>query len=278
MLPIKTFLDKPSAASLLSVVTAELGVTVEGDVPYGPLERHRADIYRSPACTDEGPIVLFIYGGGWESGERSFYGFVGAAFAASGATTVIPDYRVYPEVRYPGFQEDAAAAYRLAVEKLSCNANTARPIFVVGHSAGAHIGALLCFDTSFLESAGEPLSRPAGFIGLSGPYAYDPTTHERSAHIFATADHADQVRPVAHVRIGAPPALMMHGARDTVVMMANASKLAEALRAVGTAAEAIEFENMSHTNLVLALARPLRWRAPVLSKALAFIRDHSVIT
>ncbi len=275
MLPIRTFLTAPSAASFWSMLTADSGVALEMDVAYGPLARQRADIYRPRNAQKPRAIVLFIYGGGWDSGERTYYGFVGAALAARGLTAVVADYRLFPEVRYPAFQNDMAAAYGWTCRTLATECGEDCPIFIAGHSAGAHIGALLCFDRSFLEAEGLSLPPPRGFIGLSGPYAYDPTTHERSRHIFEDAHSADQVRPIAHVSAGAPPSLLMHGARDNVVQFANAEALAAKLVEAGSEAEAIEFSNLGHINLVLALSRPLRWRAPVLANMLAFINRHA---
>ncbi len=273
MLPLRTFLSHPSIASFLSMVTAERGVVIEDELAYGPLPRHRADIYTSAATPDDGPILLFIYGGGWDSGERSYYGFVGSAFAAKGITTVIPDYRLFPEVKYPVFMHDVAQAYAWVHRKFCAPGKPPRPIFICGHSAGAHAAGLLCYDESFLTGIDPELPRPAGFVGLSGPYAYDPTTHVRSRHIFETAQSVDQVRPIAHVSLGAPPSLLMHGAKDQIVQFKNAKVLSAALRDLGIRAEAIEFANMAHTDMVIAIARPFRWRAPVFSNAVRFIEE-----
>jgi acetyl esterase/lipase len=215
---------------------------------------------------------MFIYGGGWRSGERATYGFVGAAFASRGITTVIADYRLFPEVKFPAFVEDAARAYAWVSANLASGAGKRRPIVLVGHSAGAYIAAMLALDERHLAAAGVT-ERPAGLIGLAGPYAFDPTTYPTTTEIFApAAASADSARPAALARRGAPRTLLMHGLSDETVQLYNTRDLAAALQAVATDVRKIEYAGVGHMGLVLAISRPLRWRAPVLKEAVAFIR------
>jgi acetyl esterase/lipase len=267
----------PAVQSLYSRIVADRGVSVETGVAYGPLARQVLDIYR-PASGDRtgddgGPIAVFIYGGGWRSGERGTYGFVGAALAARGITTVIPDYRLYPDVMFPAFIEDAGRAYAWTSANLARSAGKRRPIVLVGHSAGAHIAALLALDARRLADAGVGSEdRPAGLVGLAGPYAFDPTTYPTTKEIFAPALGADDARPVAFASAAAPPALLMHGLEDETVKISNMRTLAAALQSAGAPVRALELEGIGHTGLVLAISRPFRWRAPVLKEIEAFIR------
>src|SRR5687768_7823763 len=70
---------------------------------YDPGPRQLLDVYRPPLMTRAAPVVVFFYGGNWNSGSRTDYLFVGEALAARGCVVVIPDYRLYPEVRFPDF-------------------------------------------------------------------------------------------------------------------------------------------------------------------------------
>lgn len=259
--------------ALLSAFVSEGGVVVETGIAYGPNARHRMDIYRPTGAGASGPIAIFLYGGSWRRGDLALYAFVGAALAKRGITTIIPDYRIYPEVTFPGFVEDAALVYAWTYRTLARDAG--QRIAMVGHSAGAHIAALLVLDQNYLGTQGEGIAPPAAFVGLAGPYAFDPTTWPSTKEIFATAPNADAARPIAFARADAPPTLIMHGRDDDVVKLYNFRDFAQALRAKGATVEAEELPGIGHLGIVLAIARPLRWRAPVLDKTVAFILRHA---
>ncbi len=258
-------------ASLFSALVAERGSTVTRDISYGRHARQSLDIYR-PQADDQhgGPIVLFLYGGSWRFGDKATYGFLGAALASRGITTVITDYRLYPEVLFPAFVEDAALAYRW----IARHEGQRRPIFVMGHSAGAHTAAMLVLDPQFLSAALPNLPEPAGLIGLSGPYAFDPTTWDSTEEIFAAySGRADEARPVAFANAKAPPALLMHGVYDDAVRLFNTRELASALLDKGVRVRKLEFDNVEHIGILTAIAWPLRWRAPVLDEIVQFVRE-----
>ena len=266
----------PTVQSLYSRIVADPGASLEAGVAYGPHARHVLDVYRPRSSRDaedqDGPIAIFIYGGGWRRGERSTYGFVGAALAARGITAVIPDYRLYPDVKFPAFVEDAARAYAWTSATLASGAGKRRPIFLIGHSAGAHTAALLALDPRYLAAA-EVSNEPAGLIGLAGPYAFDPTTYPSTKEIFAPAVGSQDARPVAFAGARSPPALLMHGLKDETVQLSNMRELAAALQTFGAPVRKLELADIGHAGLVLAISRPLRWRAPVLSEIEAFIRS-----
>jgi acetyl esterase/lipase len=266
----------PTFSGVLSRLVADPGVTVMEGKSYGPHARHKLDIYRPAQACPNGPIVMFWYGGSWDSGDRATYAFAGAALAARGITTLVPDYRIYPDVQFPAFVDDAARAYAWAAASRDVAAmgagSSPRPVFLMGHSAGAHIAALLAFNPSYLAGVA---NKPAGFIGLAGPYAFDPTTWASTKDIFATAPSSDAARPVSFVRRGAPPSQLLHGADDTTVKMFNLNDLATALRAVDTPVETAVYSGIGHVGLVLSLARPLRWRAPTLDAVVAFVDKHA---
>jgi acetyl esterase/lipase len=263
-------------ASLFNSLAADGGVAVETGVGYGSHPRQVMDVYRPQSERARQPIVLFLYGGGWTSGERATYRFAGAAFAAQGYTTVIPDYRIFPEVRFPAFVEDVQGAYRFVAERFRDKCNRARPIVVVGHSAGAWLGAMVAHDAAGRGvKAGAGVPAPAAFVGLAGPYAFDPTTWPSTREIFSPAAGApDRARPIAYARAGAPPSLLVHGGADETVKLYNTRDFASALEGHGNVAQVIEYPGIGHSGLVMALARPLRWRAPVLADSVAFIQRH----
>lgn len=266
------YFSTASWSSLFSVIVSESAVRIERDVAYGSNDRQTLDIYR-PIEDRGGPIVVFVHGGSWRMGDKETYGFLGAALAARGIPTVVPNYRLYPEVRFPSFVEDAALAYKWAAQHVAGSGPGARPIVLFGHSAGAHIAALLATDRHYLDGPGQAAPRPAGFIGLAGPYAFDPTKWESTKAVFSTiAGDADAGRPVAFADRNSPPALLMHGLDDGVVGLFNMHEFAKALTAAGVQVRQLELPDIGHVGIVLALARPFRGRAPVLAEIVRFVR------
>jgi acetyl esterase/lipase len=147
-----------------------------------------------------------------------------------------------------------------------------RPVILMGHSAGAHIAALLALDPAYIASAGADLPRPAALIGLSGPYGFDPTTWPSTKAIFATAPTADRIRPVALAGGQAPPTLIAHGAADTVVEPVAAHMFEAALGKARVPVKKIIYPGVGHAGMIMTLAQPLRWRAPLLEDVLRFVR------
>src|SRR5688572_13287832 len=126
---------------------------VERDVVYNERRGLRLDVYRPVQVDNENrPLVVFFHGGGWMTGGKAQYLFVAEALLSRGYVVVVPEYRLYPAAKFPGFVEDAADAvawaHRHAREQ---GANESR-VFVMGHSAGAHIGAMVTFDERFLSA------------------------------------------------------------------------------------------------------------------------------
>lgn len=269
MLPLESFTSNPSRYSALSMLVGDGGVDVSYGISYGAHPRQKLDVYRPRRLDErERPVALFLYGGSWKGGSRSCYGFVGAALAARGIATAVADYRLYPEVRWPVFQEDAAEAFRWT--RTTLGANGQRSVIVVGHSAGAHMAAMLACDRRWLGS-----DRPAALVGLAGPYAFDPTTWPTTRDIFRTVAHRDEARPVAFAGSTAPPALLIHGAADDTVKPHNTEELATAFYAAGARAETVLLDGIGHKGLIFGFARPLRRRVPVLDTIVAFVRTIS---
>lgn len=183
--------------------------TRTADVAYGDGPRQKLDIYRpaQPAPTGGWPVVVFFYGGSWNSGARSDYAFVGEALAARGILTLVADYRLYPEVRYPDFLRDSAAALAWGLEHASPLGGNPRRVFVMGHSAGAYNAAMLALDARWLQGNPAGAHQPAelaGFIGLAGPYDFLPMTNEDTQPVFFHPNYPAGSQPVSHVSRTAP--------------------------------------------------------------------------
>ena len=270
-------------------VAAERGVRIMPAVAYGKGSRRLLDVYapvRNPkrkSSPDNTPIIVFYYGGSWQNGDRALYRFVGTSLAKRGVTVVIPDYRLYPSVHFPKFMNDAADAYKWTWLNLAMQKNGKhRPIIVMGHSAGANMAALLTLNPTYIDNSNSKLAgtdqsmpRPAGLIGLAGPYAFDPLNTVSVKGVFDGIENPDLARPIAFVKNASPPTLLLHGAGDETVKLSNTRDLAAALKAEGRQIESEEFAGIGHMGLVTALAKPLRWRAPVLDRILTFMTTNS---
>lgn len=240
---------------------------VARDLAYGDGPRRRLDIYAPRTGSGPRPVIVFFYGGSWNSGERSGYAFVGRALAARGFVTIIPDYRLVPEVTYPGFVEDGAAAVRWARANAKTYGGDGERIVVAGHSAGAYIAAMLAVDRRWL---GTDRTAVRGLVGLAGPYDFAPFTVGASKAAFGTWPDAAETQPITHVDRSAPPALLLTGAEDTTVRPRNSQALAARLRAAGVAAEVKSYPDVGHIGILTAVARPFRGKAPVVRDVAAF--------
>lgn len=276
--------ERPLAShAIFNALVAEGGIEIQRGTPFGPSPRQQLDIYRAPAGQERRPIVVFYYGGSWRDGERQTYAFVGAALAKRGYITVIPDYRLFPEVKFPGFVDDAARAYAWVHDNLArsqggasaCATTVERPIIVIGHSAGAYNAAMVALDRAWLTRDGKSLPQPAAFVSLAGPLAFDPTTWPSTKAVFApAAARPDITRPVMFARKNAPPTLLLHGEADETVKLYNSNDVLAALKAGGNDVSLKTYPGIGHVGLVLAIARPFRWRAPVLDDMVAFMDRH----
>lgn len=239
------------------------------DLRYAAGPRHTLDVY-VPRTAARAPVVVFWYGGAWTAGSKGHYRFVGATLAAAGYVVVIPDYRLYPHAKFPDFIDDGAAALRWTYSHVAALGGDPDRIWLMGHSAGAHAAAMLALDARRLDAAGVPRSAIRGLIGLSGPYVLEPNSDELRA-IFAPPWKPADWQPVRFVTPGAPPALLLHGAADDVVVPAHSERLAQALRDAGVTVDHEVYAGRSHTDTLAALSRPARRRAPVQAAIQAFI-------
>ena len=258
----------PDAA--LNLIAATRGVVIARSIPYATGARRTLDIYR-PQDAKTAPVIVFFYGGSWQSGNKSIYKFVGSALARRGYVVVVPDYRVYPEVIYPAFLEDGALAVRWTKDNATRFGADPNMLFVMGHSAGAYMAAMLALDSRWLGRAGlSPRRDIAGLVGISGPYDFLPLHDYTLKTIFGGA-HDTTTQPITHVEAGAPPALLLTGAKDHTVDPGNAARLAARLRAVGDRATVLTYPWVGHLGIIGAFAAPLRFLAPTLKDTDAFV-------
>jgi acetyl esterase/lipase len=241
-------------------------------IAYGPDERHRLDIYIPEQGTGRAPVMIFLYGGGWNSGKRADYGFVGHAFAAQGFVTVIPDYRLVPQVRFPAFVEDGALALRWVRDHIAPYGGDPTGIALSGHSAGAYNAMMLALDRRFLARAGLPPSFIRSVTGLAGPYDFLPLDDPRSIAAFGDYARPAETQPVSFASGRAPRVFLASGDQDETVRPRNSTSLAAKLRTAGAIVELRIYPGLGHAGILLALNAGFRDRAPVLTDIVRFAR------
>ncbi len=244
---------------------------VADGLAYAPGERHLLDVY-APEGAREGagfPTVVFLYGGGWDSGERGIYRFLGGALASHGLVVMVPDYRLYPAVRYPAFLQDNAAAVRWARDNAGRYGGDPGNLFLMGHSAGGYNAAMLGLDDEWLGQVGMARRDLRGVIGVSGPYDFVPDTDELR-DIFGPPELLARRMPITYVDGQQPPMLLLTGTDDTTVRPGNTTRLAARIGQVGGSVEERYYKGINHIDIIGAVGTPLHFLAPTLRDSVLF--------
>lgn len=262
-----------SPVRLVNALVSGDGYARRRAIAYGPGARMRLDVYVPENVAAPTPIAVFFYGGSWASGDRDDYVFVGAALASRGIAAVIPDYRLYPEVRFPDFLDDCARAVRWTIDHAVDHNADPELLFLLGHSAGAYNAAMLALAGAYLDRRGLATSCVRGVAGLAGPYDFLPLQHAITKDVFGFPDTPRATQPIEFSRADAPPALLITGDADVVVDPGNSARFAARLRSVGARVHEIVYPGVGHAPLVGAFAAPLRRVAPVLDDVERFVRS-----
>ena len=275
LLPLLLVLSACTASDLLNGLVPRNGYNVIEDMAYGDGPRHKLDLYIPDSPLAGAPTVVFFYGGNWQRGDKGEYLFAAEALASRGYVTAVPDYRLHPEVIYPAFLEDAAAAVDW-LRNHSENASTGgKPVYLIGHSAGAYIAAMLTLDARWLEPGGNRIcDTVAASVGLAGPYDFLPLQDDTLKIIFGPESQRPQTQPINHVEGTEPPMLLITGSDDDTVSPGNTERLATRINDTGGRVETLVYDDVSHVGVVVALAKPFRGTAPTLADIDRFLRDH----
>lgn len=227
------------------------------------------DIYEpDTAISTSAPVVVFFYGGGWKTGKRGQYRFIGRRLAQLGVLAIVADYRTFPRSAFPGFVEDGARAVAWSRTRAAGYGGDPRRLFVAGHSAGAQIAALIGTDARYLAAQGMKPQELSGVIGLSGPY--DFVIEGGYEEIFAPMSRWPEAQAVNFVDGDEPPFLLIHGTGDKVVESKDSQELAERLRRAGGKADLVWLPGAGHIAPLAAFYGPER-NPKVLQAIKAFV-------
>ncbi|HSN72271.1 MAG TPA: alpha/beta hydrolase, partial [Steroidobacteraceae bacterium] len=246
---------------------------VEKDLVFDATQGLALDVYRPVDENGPRPVVVFWHGGGWDNGSKDQYLFVGEALVSLGYVAVVPSYRLYPNVQFPAFVDDAATAVAWVRKNIERYGGDPDQLWLMGHSAGAHIAALLAFDERYLAAAGVPRCALSGFIGLAGPYDFLPFGSDRLRAIFAPAAEPELTQPVTFVDGSEPPALLLHGEQDERVLPRNSRRLATRIREQGGTVFESYYPDLDHAGIVASLTRYFRDDREVLERVGEFIES-----
>jgi acetyl esterase/lipase len=265
-----------SRMALLNAPVPTQDLQVERGISYGSDSRMALNVYR-PDDPGPHPVVVFFYGGRWRIGERDQYLFLAQSLASKGYLTVIPDYRLYPNVKYPAFLRDGARAIQWTRDRVREYGGNHDQIFLMGHSAGAYIAAMLSLHPKFLLEAGVSREVVRGTIGLAGPYDFRNLKKGTVVEsVFSPAEPLETsyvTRYASHVR---SPFLLVAGKRDDTVGFQRTKRFASVLKKHGGEVTTHYYPEANHVGLVLPFAYPLNsypfgWNEPLTEDVDQFI-------
>jgi acetyl esterase/lipase len=259
---------------ILNSLVPSCGYRLHAGIPYGPLPRQTLDVCEPLSDVQPLGVVVFFYGGDWQYGSKEDYRFVGQALASRGYVAILPDYRLYPPATFPAFVEDGALAVRWAHDHAGKYRAESRPQFLMGHSAGAYIAAMLTLDRHYLRAVGLDRSAICATAGLSGPYDFTPPPADRAVFDLKPGEpRYPAMEPVEFADGFEPPLLLIQGGLDDVVDPSNTKRLSERIRQRGGAVKTIYYADRGHAGVVLSLAFGFRWLAPTLRDVTEFFRQ-----
>jgi acetyl esterase/lipase len=247
--------------------------TRSSDQVYGPNPRQKIDVYQPNPPVPDAPVVVFFYGGSWTTGDRADYLFAGEALASRGIVTLIADYRLSPEVRYPVFVQDSALAVKWAFDNAKRFGGDPKKLFVMGHSAGGYNAAMVALDARWLDAVGMRPAQLAGFIGIAGAYDFLPIAIPDVQVAFSWPNTPPDSQPLFHASRAAPRTLLLAARNDTLVnAVRNTEGLSKKLRDAGVPVQTEILDGVSHVTIIGSLAKPLRLLAPVLDRVAEFVK------
>ena len=276
---LTTLLLTGCASSGLALLNgyARLGeYQVHQDIAYGPATRQRLDVYVPEGAAGERPVVVFYYGGCWGACphfSKASYRFIASALTARGYVVVVPDYRLYPSVRYGDIIADAARALDWVHEHIPQYDGDPHTLFTMGHSSGAHLAIMLAVNPAHLPAPA--YAALAGAVGLAGPYDFLPFTADYMHKLFGPEENYAASQPVNFVDGSEPPLLLLHGGDDDRVSPKNATSLAAKIETAGGSADTQRYPGVGHTGILLAYSGLPFTEEDVLHRTLTFLEKHS---
>ena len=245
------------------------------NLPYEPTgDRHSLDVYVLHGASKPRPVIVYLYGGDWAAGEKAEFAFVGAALARQGFVAVVPDYRIYPEARWPMFLQDNAAAVRWVRDHVAEFGGDPSKLVLMGHSAGANDALSLAVEPQWLGAVGMVPRDLKALVVLSGPFNLSPLDTRREIAIFGPpTGYAD---PIYRIHAGSPPMLLIIGNRDDAADPHDSDEVAAKVREKGGLAEVVHYSTLGHPDTQNALTETPGRPPGVIDAVLRFLAAQGV--
>lgn len=274
-----------SAVQVINSISQIHSATVQENIAFDTNPRLTMDLYlpslSSLQTQAKTPVIVFFYGGSWNRGEKSEYEFVGRRLASMGYIAAIPNYRVYPEAKYPQFLEDGAKASAKVLQLMASPEYKAykpdNQLIMMGHSAGAYNAAMLAMDDRWLGR--ENLIRQEsikGLIGLAGAYNIYPICVQEVRPVFDHPNYPSNSQPIDYVSTSRVPTLLLTPEEDELVSTKkNSLSLHQALLNNKTPSQVVAVKGTDHITVLGTLSPILFFKGDSLSPIQNFVQNLS---
>lgn len=249
--------------------------TIIKDQAYGEQDWQKLDIFVPEKITGSNalslPVIVFFYGGRWTDGNKEMYAFVGQTLANQGYVTVLADYSKYPNVKFPTFIEDGAKAIAWTYQHIGEYGGNPQQLYVAGHSSGAHIGALITADESYLAAKNLKPNIITAFAGLAGPYDFVPQAPDLK-DMFGPPENYPNMVVSNFISGNEPPMLLMWGDKDEAVWRRNIDLLTDKIKDKQGKVKRIIYPNLDHLDIITGFTWFMPDKAPVIKDMNAFFK------
>ncbi|MFN5059739.1 MAG: alpha/beta hydrolase [Chloroflexota bacterium] len=228
------------------------------NVAYGSQSHQLLDIYQ-PDAPGSYPVIVYIHGGGWNSGNKELYALVAQKLVPYDVVVVVPRYQLYPDATYPQMRDDVATALSWTVNNIAnYNGDPARIVFG-GQSAGAQLSAMTVFDKSVLATHQLTPSAICAYYGISGVYDINAqyqfeVDNGRTAPVMTAVMGGESAfaatSPISFVHADIPHTLLIHGDQDETVPLQMSQDFARALTDAGATVSLQIYPGRGHSELL----------------------------
>lgn len=238
---------------------------------YGKDPAQKLEMFVPQGAKGPLPVLVFVHGGGWSSGDPHDYRFIARTLCAQGYAVVLAGYRLYPQAKFPAMLQDGAAALRWVQDNVAKFGGDPARMALMGHSAGAYNVVMLSLDPRWLQAVGLDTGVIRGTVSLAGPFDFLPFDTPATIHSFGDAPDPSLTQPVNFARKDAPPLLLVTGDSDTRVKPRNSAALARRLTEAGVPTEPVLLDGVSHEGIIMMFARPFSRDARAVDAVLPFL-------